>query len=151
MPTLYCPKCGYNLTALTENRCPECGNGFDPQVLLKRQANSVSTRSVVLQLIFVPVGFAVLAPVFMIMTLGGDIAGLILGLAFLFCLIVLHGSILGQSYVNARKLLQGEDNVPWLFRHGWACCILFSALEILLAFMYFAGGCALILSSMSFH
>ena len=28
MPTLYCPKCGYNLTALTENRCPECGGGF---------------------------------------------------------------------------------------------------------------------------
>lgn len=23
-----CEKCGYNLTGLTENRCPECGNSF---------------------------------------------------------------------------------------------------------------------------
>lgn len=25
---LHCPRCGYNLTALTTNRCPECGTPF---------------------------------------------------------------------------------------------------------------------------
>ncbi len=25
---LTCPWCGYNMTALTSNRCPECGNRF---------------------------------------------------------------------------------------------------------------------------
>src|SRR5689334_13448355 len=25
---LHCPKCGYNLTAVTSNTCPECGDRF---------------------------------------------------------------------------------------------------------------------------
>jgi hypothetical protein len=30
---LRCPRCEYNLTGLTENRCPECGTAFDPEEL----------------------------------------------------------------------------------------------------------------------
>lgn len=33
MPTFYCPICGYNLTGLTQSRCPECGREFDPKTL----------------------------------------------------------------------------------------------------------------------
>jgi hypothetical protein len=29
-PTMYCHGCGYVLDGLRENRCPECGEGFDP-------------------------------------------------------------------------------------------------------------------------
>ena len=28
--TIYCRTCSYNLHGLPENRCPECGNAFDP-------------------------------------------------------------------------------------------------------------------------
>ncbi len=30
---LRCPQCGYNLTGLTVNRCPECSREFDPEEL----------------------------------------------------------------------------------------------------------------------
>lgn len=28
--SMYCRQCGYQLAGLSENRCPECGRGFDP-------------------------------------------------------------------------------------------------------------------------
>ena len=31
-PRGHCQRCGYNLTGLTEARCPECGAGFAPDV-----------------------------------------------------------------------------------------------------------------------
>lgn len=35
MQTWHCPQCEYNLTGLTENRCPECGTPFDPVELAR--------------------------------------------------------------------------------------------------------------------
>jgi hypothetical protein len=31
-PTMYCKGCGYVLDGLPENRCPECGREFDPNI-----------------------------------------------------------------------------------------------------------------------
>lgn len=33
---IHCPKCGYNLTGLAQNVCPECGTEFDPVELRRR-------------------------------------------------------------------------------------------------------------------
>lgn len=35
---LHCPHCGYDLTGLTEYRCPECGRGFDENALRRAAA-----------------------------------------------------------------------------------------------------------------
>ena len=36
-PGLFCPNCGYQLRGLSENRCPECGQAFDPVRLAREQ------------------------------------------------------------------------------------------------------------------
>lgn len=33
--TMYCRRCGYQLTGLSEDRCPECGYAFDWPDLLE--------------------------------------------------------------------------------------------------------------------
>jgi hypothetical protein len=38
--TITCPACGYNLTGLTESRCPECGATFTLDELMASQPNS---------------------------------------------------------------------------------------------------------------
>ncbi len=41
MAILHCPSCGYNLTGLPGNRCPECGREFDLALLaLSNQRDS---------------------------------------------------------------------------------------------------------------
>lgn len=37
-----CPNCEYNLTGLTESRCPECGEPFDWEQVIRQAANPVT-------------------------------------------------------------------------------------------------------------
>lgn len=37
---LRCPTCSYDLAGLTQNRCPECGDAFDPLILRKEAAST---------------------------------------------------------------------------------------------------------------
>jgi len=61
MPILYCPTCGYNLTGLTESRCPECGEGFSRAELAA--IGGIKHPSIVwflVVLVLLPVVFALL-------------------------------------------------------------------------------------------
>src|SRR4029078_9994514 len=63
MNALHCPSCGYNLTGLPEDRCPECGVEFNPLELreaISRRANRSAFWTVVLKLPFLPIAFSVL-------------------------------------------------------------------------------------------
>jgi len=156
MTTLYCPKCGYNLSKLPENRCPECGEAFDPDQLRARQSQGISNRSIVLQVIFVPMGIALVGPLLLCGAISIDSSGsgflaAVVGLVLLLGITMLHACPLSMAIVRSKKHSHGPENTPWIFRSPWPCCILFTLVEAALAFGYFAGGCAVIMMNMSFH
>lgn len=51
--TLCCSKCGYDLTGLRENRCPECGAAFDLAALAQSQSIRRSRRWMALIVVLV--------------------------------------------------------------------------------------------------
>ncbi len=50
---LRCPKCGYNITALTSARCPECGSSFELAAPPDTQPRKPSSLQQLLNLFYV--------------------------------------------------------------------------------------------------
>lgn len=154
MSTLYCPKCGYNLTGLTEERCPECGAGFDPlelarlQVLTTRRAKHAVFRAVLM-----PIAFAFVAPfmatVFTSWTTHFSPSWLVillvlLGVMAAFALPVWHGTSIGKNVALSKRYRRdgSERSSP---KPVWYYVILFALLECGLMTVYMTVPALLII------
>jgi predicted RNA-binding Zn-ribbon protein involved in translation (DUF1610 family) len=60
-----CAKCGYNLTGLTENRCPECGTAFDLEAMSRCALHRNRDRFAILFQLFTIPSLAFLSCVFL--------------------------------------------------------------------------------------
>jgi Kef-type K+ transport system membrane component KefB len=150
MPTLYCPKCGYNLTGLTEDRCPECGGGFSRAELaaiggIKYRSLGIPLASLLLP----PIVFTVLS--FLAFSIDGRSSSSGPMLSFLFVLMGLCALAgLALSIFTGRRLARrlamrppkSRPNINSVVLTIIFALIFFSA-QFCLGFFGFFVGCAM--------
>ena len=124
-PTLHCPQCGYNLTGLAQNRCPECGREFDPQVEAARSASQrpIGLAGVLIRLIWPP-ALIVMVPFSLMGSASYESA--------IFLLMLAGGNLLVFGAFNARNISR-RLAVTRALRAGRGVCILHDRKFILIS------------------
>lgn len=149
MPTLYCPKCGYNLTGLTQERCPECGGWFSRAELAAIGGIKYPSLGVPLAVLLLPpIVFTVLS--FMAFSIDGS-SPVNDALPFLFAMMGLCVPAgLALSIITGRRLARrlamrppkSRPNVNSVVLTIIFALIFFSS-QLCLGFFGFFVGCAM--------
>lgn len=149
-----CPKCGYVLIGLTENRCPECGGTFDPAIVEQAGLQAAllpwerpEKWGVVLRLLrtFAQASFRP-GRYFANVSQRRDhrIVGtgrLIFGLVILAACMHLLGDLLGDAIWGLQLLLRGAspskalETITRTMGVGWKSGAMMSALQILIVLL----------------
>lgn len=150
MPTLYCPKCGYNLTGLAEERCPECGERFSRAELAAIGGIKYPSLGVPLAVLLLPpIVFTVLS--FMAFSIDGSSSSSGPMLSFLFVLMGLCSLAgLALSIFTGRRIARrlamrppkSRPNINSVVLTIIFALIFFSA-QVCLGFFGFFVGCAM--------
>lgn len=154
--TLYCPMCGYNLTGLMRDVCPECGVAFD------RVELTASTQRRKHSHFIVGVAILSIAPMmaFCALPLGGLLARALStlgrssqnGSAFEVALwgygITFVVTLLTTSVVSGRRMARrlarrypGDPPTPTTVGATIGLAILFLAMQVAVSFVLFFAGC----------
>ncbi len=150
MPTLYCPNCGYNLTGLSEHRCPECGGPFSRQHLEEEVSCAGELiRKIRIKMFLFPLLYAALIPCwFSIPTSASDhhspmfwlVIIILISAVPVFVPPIWTGWTLGKQYARARRITAPAERVGHKERPEWLVPLLFAAGQTALMFLYFGVG-----------
>lgn len=142
MPTLYCHKCGYNLTGLRENRCPECGSNHGCDQLQKDVVKAEEIdRTIFKSLLIFPILFALISfcpgsmAISAVIEFTDDWAFWVGVFLLLLMLPFVYGWTMGRDYIWAQRVLS-KDSGNWQSWPFWACPALCAMLEIVLTTVY---------------
>jgi hypothetical protein len=138
-PALHCPNCDYNLTGLTENRCPECGSEFDLDELRDiayPKATPIANMDLAYQLLFQPAIETVLALLLALLGsvyLGGPIPILLCALLLLAHLYFKTESLVPRLLANMSSDKDGDHNHKrrsFVLRWGMPLLFLFQVVVV---------------------
>jgi len=149
--TLYCLKCGYNLSGNTTNSCSECGAAFDPETLQADIAKlaGVTARRVFLQ-VFIP---AMVLAVVIVTALTVGMLVNVPGIEYLGAILLVLGIpvVIYMIYNNwmfthrlaFRRMTRSDTgfNPSRLRNFRLTCCVVLLLGQGVLGFFLMAGGC----------
>jgi len=151
MSTLYCPECGYNLTGLGGDRCPECGVGVDLRALAVWIAREpLRFREIVLLLLATPmlIGLAVFVLVILTAIVASlltysdsaiNLTNAVMAVVSTIGLSVIDGCYLGRRVAGDRRCKTRASLKHRRCWPVWAYISLFSVIEVVLTSTLLAG------------
>jgi len=156
-PPPMCPACGYNLTGTCTVEkptgvCPECGAEFSPETMWPAYRPPSTLRSMMTVLLVIEVlllpGLVILLPMLHAIYVRGGVGGVLVPSAMITACVI--GGLLGLQYQATLRIGVPRRGRPFPWGGAVLSGLLFAVALLILATVYFCGGCLVLLSQLNY-